>query len=118
MSDGRVVVFGGTGFLGRQICKDLVAAGRDVLVVARNAPQAATGYRFRAVDVSGVPTGELADMLAAERPDTVVNATGGKWGLTGRDLEASCVGATRHILAALTESRLAPRLVHLGSVLE
>ncbi|MFC4013728.1 NAD-dependent epimerase/dehydratase family protein [Nonomuraea purpurea] len=118
MSEDRIVVVGGTGFLGRQICKDLVAAGRDVLVVARNAARSAPGYRFRAIDVSDTPTGELAAMLAAERPDTVINATGGKWGLTGRELEASCVGATRHILAALASARLAPRLVHLGSVLE
>nr|WHM28279.1 NAD-dependent_epimerase/dehydratase [Micromonospora sp.] len=118
MSDSRVIVFGGTGFLGRQVAKDLVAAGRDVLVVARNAPEATAGYRFRAVDVSGVPAGELAAMLAAERPTTVVNATGGKWGLTGRGLEASCVGATHAILTALAMTSLVPRFVHLGSVLE
>ncbi|MGB3443760.1 MAG: NAD(P)-dependent oxidoreductase [Actinophytocola sp.] len=123
MSDGRghdrVVVFGGTGFLGRWIAEGLAAEGRDVLVVARNAPRRlAPGCRFLAIDVAGVPTGELAAVLAAERPGVVVNATGGKWGLTGRDLEASCAGATRHILAALAGTRLVPRLVHLGSVLE
>lgn len=118
MSDGRVVVFGGTGFLGRQIAEDLVASGHDALVVARHAPKATTGYRFRAVDVSGVPAVELAAMLTAERPETVVNATGGKWGLTGRGLEASCVGATQAILAALALTSLVPRFVHLGSVLE
>ncbi|MFG1903264.1 NAD-dependent epimerase/dehydratase family protein [Micromonospora carbonacea] len=118
MSDNRVIVFGGTGFLGRQVAKNLVAAGHDVLVVARNAPRATTGYRFRAIDVSGVRPGELAAMLAAERPATIVNATGGKWGLTGRGLEASCVGATEAILTALAMTSLVPRFVHLGSVLE
>ncbi|WP_033337737.1 NAD-dependent epimerase/dehydratase family protein [Catenuloplanes japonicus] len=116
MNDGRVVVVGGTGFLGRQVVKDLVAAGRDVLVLARRAPAATPGFRFRAVDVSG--GAELSAALAEERPAAVVNATGGKWGLSGRGLEASCVGATEAILAALAETSQAPRFVHLGSVLE
>ncbi|GAB7042987.1 MULTISPECIES: NAD-dependent epimerase/dehydratase family protein [Catenuloplanes] len=118
MSDGRVVVVGGTGFLGRQVVKDLVAAGRDVLVLARRAPAATAGFRFRAVDVSGAGAAELAAVLATERPGTVVNATGGKWGLSGRGLQASCVGATEAILTALAATSLAPRFVHLGSVLE
>ncbi|MBB1153835.1 MULTISPECIES: NAD-dependent epimerase/dehydratase family protein [Amycolatopsis] len=118
MSDGRVVVFGGTGFLGRQICQNFVAAGREVLVLGRTAPRAAAGCRFRAVDVARTPTRDLAGLLAAERPATIVNATGSKWGLTGRDLVDSCVGASRNIMAALAESAVTPRYIHLGSVLE
>lgn len=118
MNDGRVVVFGGTGFLGRQICKDLVAAGREVLVLARNAPRITAGHEFRTVDIATTPTRDLADLLAAERPAVVVNATGSKWGRAGRELVDSCVGATRNIMSALAESQLTPRYVHLGSVLE
>ncbi|MFV2109754.1 NAD-dependent epimerase/dehydratase family protein [Micromonospora sp. LOL_015] len=111
-------MFGGTGFLGRQVAKDLVAAGHDVLVMARHPPRTTIGYRFRAVDVLQVRATELAAILADERPGTVINATGGKWGLAGRGLEASCVGATRAILTALASTSLVPRFVHLGSVLE
>ncbi|MGV9772507.1 NAD-dependent epimerase/dehydratase family protein [Streptosporangium sp. NPDC003464] len=118
MSDGRVIVLGGTGFLGRQVCMDLAASGDDVLAVARTAPRPAPAYRFRSLDVSRLPTGDLVSVLAAERPDAVVNATGGKWGLSDRELEASCVVPTRRLLAALERLRYRPRLVHLGSVLE
>ncbi|MFG3051509.1 NAD-dependent epimerase/dehydratase family protein [Kitasatospora sp. NPDC048239] len=119
----RVTVFGGTGFVGRRLCAELADAGADVLCVSRNpAPRDAAGesrgHRSLALDLSTGPVGEVAALLAAERPAVVVNATGGIWGLTDRQMDAGCAEPTRRLVAALAQASWRPRYVHLGSVLE
>ena len=41
MADGRVTVFGGSGFLGRQIVRRLAADGAEVRVAVRHPERAA-----------------------------------------------------------------------------
>ncbi|EEP73326.1 NDP-hexose 4-ketoreductase [Micromonospora sp. ATCC 39149] len=118
MGARRVVVVGGTGFVGRHVSAALAARGDDVLVLARRVPSAGLPYRARALDVATLEPAALAAVFDAEQPDAVVNATGGKWNLTDAELPSSCTIPTWSVTAALERTRCRPRLVHLGSVLE
>lgn len=115
----RVVLIGGTGFIGRHVSAAFRAAGHDLVVVARNPARDESGLRFVPLDLSqlgAVP--ELADLFGAERPDVVVNAAGAVWAPTEQELRESNVELVRHLIAALSALPKPPRLIHLGSVNE
>ncbi|MEU4280490.1 NAD-dependent epimerase/dehydratase [Streptomyces tanashiensis] len=114
----RVMVLGGTGFVGRTVCADFRAAGWDVLAVARTAPERPAATRFLALDLAETPSATLARVLEAERPDVVVNATGSIWSRDDAAMERICTVPTLRLLDALATLRHRPRLVHLGTVLE
>lgn len=113
----RVVVLGGTGFVGRHAAAAFAAGGRDVLVAGRHAPSA-PGPPFVAMDLSAGPPDAIAAALGAYRPDVVVNAVGANWNATRDAMRRSNADATLTLLAALARMPARPRLVHLGSVLE
>ncbi|MEU2261268.1 NAD(P)-dependent oxidoreductase [Streptomyces sp. NPDC019645] len=115
---GRVVVFGGTGFVGRHVCTALRAAGHEVVTVARRPPQPTPGYRFVALDLGIAAVRETAAFLAAERPLAVVNCVGSIWARNDEAMWAGAAEPTFRLLDALTLLPRRPRLVHLGSVLE
>lgn len=124
----RVLVFGGTGFVGRRLCADLAASDADVLSVARTPPAEPCKHGFRALDLGTCPIEELVAFLREQSPDIIVNAIGSIWGLTDDQMERSCTTPTRRLVTALrqvqvqvqagTQAAWRPRLVHLGSVLE
>ncbi|WP_260724122.1 NAD-dependent epimerase/dehydratase family protein [Dactylosporangium roseum] len=114
----RVAIFGGTGFVGRRICADLADAGADVVAIGRTTPDETFGYRFCRADLGADPAEKLDALLARERPDVVVNATGSIWGLTDAQMEDACAVPSRRLVAALERAPRRTRLVHLGSVLE
>lgn len=76
MSDGRVTVFGGTGFLGRRVVARLLLAGRIVRVASRNPGRAgqlfpgAVGLEPIRADVGD----ETSVALAVQRSEAIVNA--------------------------------------------
>ncbi|MFI9564511.1 NAD-dependent epimerase/dehydratase family protein [Streptomyces rishiriensis] len=114
---GQVVVLGGTGFLGRHICRALTAGSWDVLCVAhrRAGPDV---RRTVTLDLSGSYGDGLTALLQRERPVAVVNAAGAVWGATDEqltELNASLVDRLIEVLAALP---LPPRLVQIGSLHE
>ncbi|BBC30329.1 hypothetical protein SGFS_016230 [Streptomyces graminofaciens] len=113
-----VVVLGGTGFVGRRVCADFHAAGWAVTAVARHAPKDLDGTRFLSLDLAETPSGALAEMLEAQRPDVVVNATGSIWSREDAAMERICTLPALRLLEALGSMSRRPRLVHLGSVLE
>ncbi|MDT0566726.1 NAD(P)-dependent oxidoreductase [Streptomyces sp. DSM 3412] len=115
---GRVVVLGGTGFVGRRVCADFRATGWEVTAVARRAPAEPDGTRFLPLDLTETPAGALADLLDAQRPDVVVNATGSIWSRDDAAMERICTLPTLRLLKAADSMSRRPRLVHLGSVLE
>ncbi|MFF8957364.1 NAD-dependent epimerase/dehydratase family protein [Streptomyces sp. NPDC014894] len=115
---GRVVVLGGTGFVGRGLCADFAARGWDVLAVARRAPGGSFPARFLGMDLAEVSGGELAETLEDERPDAVVNATGSIWSRNDAEMDRICTVPALRLLEALGKLSGRPRLVHLGSVLE
>ncbi|MET9677247.1 NAD(P)-dependent oxidoreductase [Streptomyces sp. NPDC006482] len=118
----RVLVLGGTGFVGRTVCADFRTAGWDVLAVARTAPERPVAARFLPLDLAETPPDDLARTLEAERPDVVVNATGSIWSRDDAAMDRICTVPTLRLLDALgalrNRPRPLPRLVHLGSVLE
>ncbi|WP_406063390.1 NAD(P)-dependent oxidoreductase [Streptomyces sp. NBC_01077] len=114
----RVVVLGGTGFVGRTVCADFRAAGWDVLAVARTVPARPVAARFLPLDLAETTPEELARVLADERPDVVVNATGSIWSRDDAAMDRICTVPTLRLLDALGALPQPPRLVHLGSVLE
>ncbi|MFC4910172.1 NAD-dependent epimerase/dehydratase family protein [Actinomadura gamaensis] len=118
MSAHAVAVLGGAGFVGRHVSAAFAAEGWDVLVVGRARPPAERGASFAALDLAGCRPAEIAGVLAAHRPEVVVNAVGANWNVTRYQMRRANTDATRNTLAALALLPARPRLVHLGSVLE
>lgn len=69
---GRVTVFGGSGFLGREIVERLLAEGVTVRVAVRHPGRAASGGRPVYADLRD----ETSVALAVEGSEAVVNAVG------------------------------------------
>ena len=116
----KVLVTGGTGFLGRHVVWRLAAEGAEVVFTGRN-PQAAWQVQKHAVaNVVWVPvthgtphaTGLLN--LAAQGADAIVHcaALSSPWG-RARDFERSNLDSTAEVLAACREG--VRRLVHVSS---
>jgi nucleoside-diphosphate-sugar epimerase len=101
----RVLVFGGSGFIGRQVC---VALSREAEVSTVISPG-----RERC-DLMAGSVEDLVELFRAERPDAVVNCTGRLAG-SDYDLVQANTGVTAKLIEAI--SRYAPqtRLVRLGS---
>ncbi|GAA2786140.1 NAD-dependent epimerase/dehydratase family protein [Kitasatospora paracochleata] len=114
----RVAVLGGTGFIGRAILASLSEHGYGLLTVARKAPADALPGDFARLDLAEDEPAALAELLAAEKIDVVVNAAGGMWGLTDEQMVGANVGMVSRLLEALASMERAPRLVHLGTVHE
>lgn len=120
---GGVLVLGGSGFVGRQVCATLAAGGERVLSAARS-PQgdAPPGVRTVRLDLGSddaIPA--LARLFEIERPHTVVNCVGSIWGRSDAEMVPAIVDPTVRLLAGLRQIDVRadrPRLVHLGSVLE
>ncbi|MFF9024883.1 NAD-dependent epimerase/dehydratase family protein [Streptomyces eurythermus] len=113
----RVMVLGGTGFVGRTLCAEFRAAGWEVLAVARTTPDRPAA-RFVPLDLAETPSAELARVMKAEGPDVVVNAIGSIWSRDDAAMDRICTVPTLRLLDTLGTLRHRPRLVHLGSVLE
>lgn len=105
--DGPIVIFGGTGFVGRHLVARLVAAGHDVLVPSRNrsmqrelhiVPQA------RVVDVDVYSDDALRELLQGAQ--AAINLVGilNERGRNGRGFEAAHTGFTRKLIAACQAS--------------
>jgi uncharacterized protein len=68
----RLLIFGGSGFLGRYLTNYYLANGWDVVIIARHQPQPFDGARFVAWD--GQTLGDWAREL--ENADAVINLAG------------------------------------------
>ncbi|GAB3936086.1 hypothetical protein GCM10027614_12020 [Micromonospora vulcania] len=97
----RVVVLGGTGFLGRPICHALADQGHDVVALARNVREVGSGVVVRALDLADADVDEITAVLRDLDPDVVVNAAGGMWGLTDAQMVAVNVTLVERLIEAV-----------------
>lgn len=113
------VVLGAGGFVGRNVCAALHAAGRPVTGVVRRTTDHPPNCRVVRLDVGRADTAELADALAAQRPALVVNAVGALWNVTSDDeLTAYNVDLVGRLVQAVARLPRPVRLVHIGSAYE
>jgi nucleoside-diphosphate-sugar epimerase len=115
----RVLVTGGSGFIGRAVVASLRAAGADVALAGRTRPPDEAAAPWQALDVRSLE--DVRDVLHRSRPSVVVHLAAQVAG--GRELaqvlpmlEADLIGAV-NLLVATSESRV-DRLVLAGSLLQ
>ncbi|MFC7259812.1 NAD-dependent epimerase/dehydratase family protein [Streptomyces lutosisoli] len=111
---GRVAVIGATGCMGRQIAAAFAARGTEVVAIARRHASQVAAHRFLALDAAHASSEQLAEVLATERVDAVVNATLG-W---GDELQSTNVQLVERLVDALKKTPSPPRLVQLGTIHE
>ncbi|MGC4813819.1 NAD-dependent epimerase/dehydratase family protein [Micromonospora sp. DT228] len=114
----RMVVLGGTGFLGRPICRALADQGHPVVAVARTPKTIGPGVEFRALDLAAADVDEITAVLRDLDPDVVINAAGGMWGLTEAQMLAVNVTLVERLLAAAGRLPRRVRVLQMGSVHE
>ncbi|MEK6526519.1 MAG: TIGR01777 family oxidoreductase, partial [Nitrospirota bacterium] len=115
----RIVVTGGTGFIGRPLCQKLVGLGHAVTVLTRNpgAARSVLDPRMSVIGWEGFrgPTDGL--MAALGDGDVVINLAGapiaaGRWNAHVKDrLRQSREGTTSALVAALSKLRTRPVLL-------
>lgn len=112
LAGAGVVVTGGTGFLGRELVRALLARGHAVRVLSRRLPppwEREGGAEYVAIDL-----GDVLDPSLFRGAESVVHAaaeTAGGW----LEHERNSVGATRHVLEAVAKAGVR-RVLHVSSV--
>lgn len=101
----RLLIIGGSGFLGTELLRQAAAAGRETAATYLSRPGGMPEASWYPLDVR-VP-GQVDAVLAAVAPHAVVNVTSG-----GSDWAVTADGAFRVVAAA---ARHGCRLVHLSS---
>ena len=118
MIDGRVVVVGGTGFVGRHITRCLLTAGAPVTVIGRRRRGTCDSERVRfcAMDLERVSQQEVRRVISGA--SAVINSTGSIWDRPVEAMVSGIVRPTEVLVRAMEDLSRPPRYVHLGSVLE
>ncbi|WP_433549783.1 NAD-dependent epimerase/dehydratase family protein [Micromonospora zamorensis] len=114
----RVTVLGGTGFLGRPICRALADQGHAVVGVARNPKTIGSGVVVRALDLAAADVDEITEVLRDLDPDVVINAAGGMWGLNDAQMLAVNVTLVERLIEAAGRLPRRVRVIQMGSVHE
>lgn len=117
----RILVTGGTGFLGRHVVWRLSDAGHDVVFTGRDVMKAeeVTRQASRTVAFAAVSHGSIAARstltAAAAGANAVVHcaALSSPWGRR-HDFRSANVGSTQEVLSAV-EANKVPRLVHIST---
>jgi uncharacterized protein (TIGR01777 family) len=113
MGDGRVVIAGGSGLIGTALAGELVAAGREVVVLSRDPASVAPPAGARAVAWDGRTAGPWTAELEAAL--AVVNLAGAgiadrRWTAERkRRLRSSRLEPTAALVAAIAAARTPPR---------
>jgi uncharacterized protein (TIGR01777 family) len=113
----RVVVTGGTGFIGRAVCRALVAAGHRPVVLSRQPARVgpALGPGVQAVDYEPGRAETIVEHLAGQ--DAVIHLAGesiaaGRWTAEQKArIRESRVGGTRALVEALRRTTDGPRVL-------
>ena len=114
--DYDIAVLGGTGFIGTQVVKRLVAEGKRVGVMARNIRNLAPIFQH---DQVVVVRGDLRRQADVERAigtaRIVVNLAHGGGGKNFEEVRAGMVGGAE-LVARACLARKVDRLIHVGSI--
>jgi uncharacterized protein (TIGR01777 family) len=103
----RIIVTGGTGFIGRALVRELVQSGHSVTVLSRNAVKARTPLPSSATCIDWIPGSEGIWPEVFEGAEAVINLAGepiaqGRWtDARKRLIRDSRVSVTRAIVEAL-----------------
>ncbi|MEW5874593.1 MAG: TIGR01777 family oxidoreductase [Candidatus Zixiibacteriota bacterium] len=112
----KVLIAGGSGFLGRAIAADLLGAGHEVGILTR-APALPKGVdsRVKHIQWSNPEAGIDPRLLAGA--DAIINLAGeslgaGRWTKTRKDrMFASRIETTRHLVAAIAQAEPRPKVM-------
>ena len=102
----KIVVSGGTGFIGKPLCRSLSASGHDVILLTRqsNVQLTSTGTHVRVVHWDGMTRGPWE--FALNEADAVINLAGKpiadrRWTVASKKaIVQSRIGATRLLVEA------------------
>jgi nucleoside-diphosphate-sugar epimerase len=111
-------VLGAAGFIGRNTCAALLAAGWSVTAVVRRDTDSVPGCRHERLDLLRSDPGTVRAALETARPQLVVNATGAVWGATDEDLTEGNVTLVRRLVDAVAALPESARLIHMGTAYE
>jgi NDP-hexose 4-ketoreductase len=119
----RVIVLGGTGWVGRHVCQAFVEHGYDVVASARHYATHVSPQRFQAFDLATASTEAIAELLRSRRAEVVVNATSSAnasdgWDRTDEDHWRFNVTMVERLVAAVATVPWPVRVVHLGTIHE
>jgi NADH dehydrogenase len=114
-SPRRVVVFGGTGFLGRRIAHHLLDHGHAVRIASRHPERAASMFGARVETTSADVSDERSVAAALDGMDAAVNAVSLYVESAGRTFHAVHVEAARRV-ARLARAAGVERFVHISGI--
>lgn len=119
----RVLITGGTGFVGRHLVPALEKAGHEPVVFSRSRPSAERAFDGRIRVFEWSPTDEPAPLEAFDGVEAVVNLMGeniasGRWSeARKRRMRDSRVLGTRHLVQTINQLSNKPKvLVSAGAV--
>jgi hypothetical protein len=116
----KIVIAGGSGFLGRALAHELLAKGHEVVVLTRGPAREDRGIRHVTWEADEEPGGWHAVIDGA---DAVVNLAGAgiadqRWSAARKQLlRGSRVDATRALVAAIRSATVRPKVFLTGSAI-
>ena len=116
MSDGAILVLGGSGFVGRHLVRQLVDAGRRVIVPTRRREAAKHLFLLPTVDVIEADIHDNDTLLRlTRRADTVVNLVGILHEAKRGDFDYAHIELARKVVATCRAAGVA-RLLHMSAL--
>jgi uncharacterized protein len=113
----NVLIFGGTGFVGRNLTDELVANGYQVFVVTRNHPNSTRNIASQVQVIEWNSDSPLSSINELQEIDVVVNLAGEsignrRWSHTVKqEILDSRIKTTRAIVAAINNRTILPKVL-------